>query len=326
MPTHRWVRPVLIIVGIVSVIFIALIIIGIVSSTTKMDWDGTPAASVGSAVMRRQGVTSVSAPEMAVGGYAADTVAVMPAPMPPTKNNSGATADERAAVGPKIIKNGSVRLSVRDTDKTVEQINGIAKEKGGFVADVRVSENDGEKTGYITIRIPVAKFDETATAVKKLAVMVLDESANSEDVTAQYVDLQARLNAKKAEEAQYLEILKRAVKIEDILQVTQYLSNVRTEIEQLQGQLRYLSDKTDYATLSITLVQETRVQAPTPSWQPAETFRQALQYLIVVLQGFVNVAIVVVIFAVGFILPLLLVLALIVWLIRVAIRRLFHKR
>jgi len=327
MPTRRWVRPVLIIVGILSVLLIALIIAAVVISTVNMNWNTAPVASTSLGYARSGGsVASVS--EMAPG---APSIAVdkqmiaVPSPVPPV-DGTGATADQRAAVGAKIIQTGSLTLRVDDANQTLGRLKALAAEKGGYVSDSNASENNGEITASITLRIPSAKFNETVDAAKKLASTVLDESTNAQDVTAQFIDLQARLTAAKAEEQQYLQILQKAVKVDDILQVTQYLSNVRAQIEQLQGQINQLTGQTDYATLSITLVQSASIQAPTPTWKPLETARQAAHALIIALQALVDVLITVVIFAIGLLLPIVLVLGLVIWLVRLAWRRIFRKR
>ena len=313
-----------VVLALISLVLIVGIIYIIYRSTVAMNWSASSSGVSG-------GVTTMIAPgspPMAISEGIAmkDSAAnseIMPVPPVPTE---GAGPADRNAVSQKIIKQGALTLRVQDSDSAMEQIKAITTDKGGYVSETRVSEYNGEKTAYITIRVPSNKFDETVTAVKKVAATVLEESSNSEDVTAQYIDLQARLTAAKAEEAQYLEILKRATKVEDILQVTQYLSNVRTQIEQIQGQLRYLSERTDYSTLTITLVQETKVQAPTPTWKPAETFKQALRALVLGLQALVDVAIVAIVIVVGLLLPVVLVIALIVWLLRKLWRRWFSSR
>ncbi len=187
-----------------------------------------------------------------------------------------------------------------------------------------MNDNNGVKSGSITIRIPEAKYDETVAAVKKLALVVFSESSNANDVTAQYIDLNARLKAAQAEEAQYLEILKQARTVQDTLQVTAQLADVRSRIEQLQGQLRYLSDQTDYATLTVSLTEEAHVEVPTRTWKPWETFKQSLRGLVTALQVLVDVLITGAVFVIGFLLPILVVLALIAWCIRALWRR-FRK-
>lgn len=259
------------------------------------------------------GMVSPASPEM------------MPSPIPPIYDG-GATIEDRQKVGDKIIRTGNLDLRVDDAEKRMTEAKALAKQFGGFVDGSNLVDNGGVKSGYLTIRVPSEKYDELIAAAKKLAVLVLSENSNSEDVTAQYVDLDARLKAAKAEEAQYLDILKQAKTVEDTLKVTQALSQVRSTIEQLQGQLRYLTDRTDFSTLTIRLTEETKIQAPTKLWKPLETFRQAFQGLIVTLQGFVDFLIGLAIYGIGFILPVVVLIWLGYRLVRWVIRKLTNKK
>ncbi|MBI5654744.1 DUF4349 domain-containing protein [Candidatus Uhrbacteria bacterium] len=259
------------------------------------------------------GMVSPASPEM------------MPSPMPPIYDG-GATIEDRQKVGDKIIRTGNLDLRVDDAEKRMTEAKALAKQFGGFVDSSNLIDNGGVKTGYITVRVPSEKYEELISAAKKLAVLVLSENSNSEDVTAQYVDLDARLKTAKAEEAQYLEILKQAKTVEDTLKVTQALSQVRSTIEQLQGQLRYLTDRTDFSTLTISLTEQTKIQAPTKLWKPLETIRQAFQGLIIVLQGFVDFLIGLAIYGIGFILPIILLVWLAYRLVRWLIGKVHRKK
>ena len=321
MRSHTLRTVILTVVGTLIVGFAAIYLIAWGSSTTRS--------------VATQGVSSVSygvsKSNLAIGGGVMSSDAGMPsaapemypspiAPVPPI-DNTGATAQDRAAIGAKIIRTGNLDLRVDDAAKKIEDAKALASQFGGFVDSSSLVDNGGVKTGYVTIRVPSDKYDELVSAAKKLAVLVLSENSNSQDVTAQFVDLDARLKAAQAEEAQYMDILKQAKTVEDTLKVTDALSQVRTTIEQLQGQLRYLSDKTDYSTLTISLTEETRIQAPTKLWQPLETIRQTFQGLVIVLQSFVDFLIGLAIYGIGFILPILLI----VWLIYRLVRWIIKK-
>lgn len=279
------------------------------------------------------GITVSNAPPMMGLGYGEASIAqdsygfagkMMIAPSPYPAPGAG-TAD-RERIGPKIIRNGSLTLRVDDVEKRAEELKTLALSKNGFVASSNISDVNGVKNGYLTIRIPSDKFDETVAAAKKIALVVFNESSNADDVTAQYVDLDARLRAAKAEEAQYLEILKQARSVEDTLNVSARLADVRTRIEQIQGQLRSLNDQTDYATLSISLTQSARVEVPTRTWKPLETMKEALRVLVIALQSLIDVIITGVIFLVGFLLPIILVIAIVAWIIRAIWKKIFPRR
>lgn len=247
---------------------------------------------------------------------------IAPSPYPAP----GAGSADRERIGPKIIRNGSLTLRVDDVEKRADELKTLALSKNGFVASSNISDVNGVKNGYLTIRIPSDKFDETVAAAKKLALVVFNESSNADDVTAQYVDLDARLRAAKAEEAQYLEILKQARSVEDTLNVSARLADVRTRIEQIQGQLRSLNDQTDYATLNISLTQSAKVEIPTRTWKPFETLKESLRVLVIALQALVDIIITGLVFLAGFLLPIILVIVLAAWIVRMIWRKVFPRR
>ena len=310
MRSHTLRTVILTVVGTLIVGIVAIYLIAWGSSSTRS--------------VATQGVSSisygVSKSNLAIGGGVMSSDAGMPSAAPEMYPSRIATSPahrqhrgrgQAPAIGAKIIRTGNLDLRVDDAAKKIEDAKALASQFGGFVDSSSLVDNGGVKTGYVTIRVPSDKYDELVTPPRSLPVLVLSENSNSQDVTAQFVALDARLKAAQAEEAQYMDILKQAKTVEDTLKVTDALSEVRTTIEQLQGQLRYLRDKTDYSTLTISLTEETRIQAPTKLWQPLETIRQTFQGLVIVLQSFVDFLIGLAIYGIGFILPILLI----VWLI-----------
>jgi hypothetical protein len=247
-------------------------------------------------------------------------------PIMPPVTTPGAGPDDRERVGQKIIRNGSLTLRVDDAAKRLEEARMITEQQGGFIASANLSDRAGVKTAYVTLRVPTDKYRAVADALKKLASTVFDESESGQDVTDQYVDLEARLKAAKAEEAQYMEILKSARSIEDTLNVTARLGDVRTRIEQMEGQMRNLDDRTSYATLTVTMTEEARVEAPTRVWKPGETFKEAVRALVESLQGLADALIAFVVFFIGLVLPIILVLGAMVWITRWIWRRFIGKK
>ncbi|MEI7512678.1 MAG: DUF4349 domain-containing protein [Candidatus Uhrbacteria bacterium] len=306
---------------VVSIVLIGLIMAVIWKSTTAMfqarSSDGYATVQTG-----MMGYAE-SAP---VALYANDAVVSKGMMVPPiAPQPGGATADDRARIGEKIIRNGSLTLRVDNATKRMEELRAIVTNAKGFVSSANVVDNANVKTATVTVRIPNDKFDEVRRAAKALASTVFVESENSDDVTAQFVDLDARLNAAKAEEQQYLEILKKSGSIEDTLAVTEQLSRVRANIEQLQGQMRYMNDQTSYATLNITLTEEAKVEAPSTVWKPLETFNIAARGLVQSLQNLADTLITAGVFIVGLLVPIVLVCWLIGWIVWRVIRLIIKK-
>jgi hypothetical protein len=132
----------------------------------------------------------------------------------------------------------------------------LAEEKGGFVVSsetARTIEEDGAETVSTTIvfRVPVGAFDDALAVVRALGSRVSSEKVTGQDVTEEYVDLEARVRAQRAVEEQYLSVLKEAKSIPDILAVEQKLGEVRTEIERAEGRRRLLENETSLSTITV---------------------------------------------------------------------------
>lgn len=237
------------------------------------------------------------------------------APAPSMTESKGiAPAPEPKLPEQRIIKVGELELRVVDAAKASDQAKTLVTGKNGYVESSSMSDTgEGPRTAELVVRVPVATFEKTLVGLKKLAVVVLREDVAGQDITEEFVDLESDLRNAKAEETSYLEIMKRSGKIEEVLAVAERLADVRGRIQRLEGRKRFLENKTDLATIKLTLTEETRVSIPTKTWKPLEVLRQAANELVQTLQAFVDFLIRFVIGLVG-ILPLLAFTALIVWL------------
>jgi len=209
-----------------------------------------------------------------------------PSPMPPASTSVLPKVDR------KVIQNGSLNLLVKKAEESASAIQKIAEKYEGFVDNLSINEvSEGVKSGNITIRIPQNHFNEAWGDIKVLAVKVEHEDVSSQDVTAQFVDLEAQLTNYKAEEKQYREIMDKAVKTEDILNVAARLAEVRGRIEYVQGQMNYLSRQVDMATISVYLTSEPEVEVFGIVWRPLTVLKQAVKNLLADLADFVDAVI-----------------------------------
>ncbi len=167
----------------------------------------------------------------------------------------------------KIIRNGSLDLLVNDVGQSIDKIGSIVKGGGGFV-EKSTQANSGGHSASLTVRIPAGRLDQVISQIKGLATTVDRESVEVRDVTREYIDLDARLRTAQAEEAQYLQILKRATTIKDTLEVTEKLSDVRGRIEQMQGEMKFLASQIDMSTLEISLRAEAEAAVAGIHWRP----------------------------------------------------------
>lgn len=306
-------------IALLSLLLLFTLFVLIWNSTARMSWLSSPAMQA----LRGESSTAGSAPGMPSAEdasfdkyYGTDGPVTAPAPMPPVMPGSGAPPEDRERIGERVIRNGSLSIRVDDVEARLDEARAIAAAENGFVSNANIVDREGVKSATIAIRVPQDAFDRTLERLKGLASTVFNESTNTEDVTAQFVDLEARLGAARAEEAQYLRILEQADTVEETLQVTARLGEVRARIESMEGQLRYLRDRTEYSTINVSMTSEARVQAPTRVWRPGETLRESLQELVIALQGLADLLIAFGVFLLGLVLPVALLLALVVWVVR----------
>jgi Domain of unknown function (DUF4349) len=204
--------------------------------------------------------------------------------MSPARVSSGQpdTLDAR-----KIIRNGALDLLVNDLGQSIEKIGSIVRGAGGFV-EKSTQLNSGSRSASVTVRIPAGRFDQAITQVKALAVSVDRESVEARDVTREYIDLDARLRNAQAEEVQYLQILKRATTIKDTLDVTEKLSDVRGRIEQMQGEMKFLTSQIDLSTLEISLHAEADETVAGIHWRPLRQAKVAVSEMMLGLADWVD--------------------------------------
>jgi hypothetical protein len=155
----------------------------------------------------------------------------------------------------KIVRDGSTSLTIpKDTfDRKFQQVIGIANRSGGFVLS---SETHGTGAGSLILRIPAAHFDDAVTQVRDLG-KVVGSSVNGRDVTAEYVDNQARLTILEARRNVLLTLMTKANTIGETITVQNVLDQVQLQIEQIQGQLRYLDNQVAESTLKVDILERT---------------------------------------------------------------------
>jgi hypothetical protein len=205
---------------------------------------------------------------------------------PPPAERSYSAEDSAAGSGTvgveterRIVRTGYLTLEVKDITNSIAEISNLARQLDGYVVSSNKQGGEDTVTGRISIRVPVERFDEALGKLKKLAVDVPSESTEGRDVTEEYSDLKAQLRNLEATEAQYLELLKKADKVEDILKVQRELSNVRGQIERVKGRIQYLERTSDMALIEVTL-QQTKPLGET-GWSALKTLKSAASGLVI---------------------------------------------
>jgi len=204
-----------------------------------------------------------------------------------------------------IVRQGSLSLVVADLAQALQKAAETATNLGGYV----VYSSQQEEGASIALRVPAEKFEPALASLKALAVRVVNEDTRSQDVTEEYVDLEASLRNWEAAEAQYLEILKKAWDVEGMVRVQQELVNVRGQIERIKGRMNYLERTTAMSQIDVSF-QPSKSPQPLvrPEWSPGETLRGALRSLASFGQRLAGVGIWLLVFS-----PLWIVLGLIIF-------------
>ena len=248
----------------------------------------------------------------------ADMQAVAPE-MASAPNN----ANDQNTANRLIIKTGDLSVVVKDVREAIQTVTKYATTQGGFVVNSNVYKSGLIPRGMVTIRIPANKFDQGMNEVKTIGE-VMSENSNGQDVTEEYVDLDAQLRNLRVTETQFLAIMAKAEKIADILNVQRELTTVRGEIERLQGRMKYLKQNADLSTITVNFSTDPSVLPTydnTPQWKPWAEVKSAARALLEFGKQLVNVLIWLVIFV-----PVWAVIALVVWVIVKIVNRIKTKK
>ena len=191
-----------------------------------------------------------------------------------------------------VVFTARLELEVEDVEATVDAVRLLAESHGGFVSTVN-TRND---RGSITIRVPQRRFHDAVEEIEGLGE-VESRNLQGEDVTEEYVDLQAELTNMERQEQRLLDIMEMGDTVESVLKVERELERVRGRIESLQGRINYLDSRVELATITVNLNLEPEPEPePHLAWFPevdwAEPVRAGLSVLFTVTQGMITMVIV----------------------------------
>jgi len=208
-------------------------------------------------------------------------------------------------------------LIITDTQEAIGTVTALATGAGGFVLNTNTYHEGEQLLATMIIKVPVEKFEDTLAQLRQMAFKVDAESTSGQDVSEEYADLEAQLRNLKATEEQLLTFLDKTQNVDEALKVYRELSNIRGQIERIQGRLNYLAKSADMSTITVNLRPKAK-EAPIvkAGWQPLETLKSALRALVSVGQGLLNLGIWLLIFS-----PVWGILLLIVWWLRRRLRR-----
>jgi hypothetical protein len=220
------------------------------------------------------------------GAQAAASAAPAAAPSgaPAEPNDVGNLVDDA-----KIVRTGTIELQVKDVPKAIQVARDGIRAMGGYIGASQTGTLGDDPVATITYRIPVDRWEDALDLLHGLAgqtTKVLSEQTQAVEVTGAVVDLEARIRNLRASETALQDIAAKATKVSDVLEVQAQLTNVRGEIEQLNGQLKDLTDRAAFATLTANFgTPVVAVDVAAKGWEPAKVVDEATASLVNILQA-----------------------------------------
>jgi hypothetical protein len=188
----------------------------------------------------------------------------------------------------KLIRTGRLNFETHDVSKTKIEIDKACKEFGAYIASDHQSNHNNQLEFMQEIRVPAARFDGLLSQIESLGSRTQSKNINTQDVTEEYIDVEARLNTKKELEQRYLQILKQAKSLADVIALESQIANVRSEIESMQGKLNYLHSQVSYSTLTITYYEHIGTDFGFAS-KFVQSLRNGWDYLLTSLIGLISI-------------------------------------
>jgi len=156
------------------------------------------------------------------------------------------------AIDKKIIRNANLKFQSENPDDTYLQIGKTAKKFNAIIENDSQEKSDSEISRTLIIRVPSPNFEPFLSEIGKGVAYFDTRDITSRDVTEQYIDSETRLKNKRVLETRYLELLKKAGKVSEILEIEKELSGVREEIESKEAQLKYLQSQVSMSAVTVS--------------------------------------------------------------------------
>jgi len=195
-----------------------------------------------------------------------------------------ATSGDINSIDRRIVKNGRANIEVENFDLSVSKIKELANSFGGYITGSNMWTSDSNiKNGNITVKIPENRFEAFGDSLGQIGI-VKSKETSANDVTEEYIDLQARVKNLKNQEYRYTELLSMAKSVEDVLAIEVQLGRIRGEIESYERRIKYLDNTTSYGTFYLTLNEPKKIFHELGI---KKAFNQAIDALIISIAGII---------------------------------------
>lgn len=162
----------------------------------------------------------------------------------------------------KQIQTASVTLETHVFADTEKKLTETVTASGGMIESSQVSTNsDGRKNGRFVIRVPQEKLGQTVNSLSSLPdCKLLNRSVNAQDVTDEYIDVNARLENLRLQEQRLRQLLEKASTVEEIMKIESEITKVRTQLDSTTGRLKNLSSRIALSTITATINETNTIQ------------------------------------------------------------------
>ena len=173
--------------------------------------------------------------------------------------SGSATPDVAETIDRKIIKRGDIEFETTDVNKTKSSIVQTVRELNGYISQDNVVNRSSRIEHRLTVRVPANNFDLLLENISEGVDKFDSKNISVLDVTAEYIDVQSRIKTKRALQARYTELLTQATTVDEMLTIEREIGKLQTEIESVEGRMRYLTDRIAFSTLNVTYYQRVEV-------------------------------------------------------------------
>ncbi len=275
------------------VLLVVLLAAGCAAAPTQTGNRASEEQAKAAAAPRSAGAAPPSAP------------AAAPAPGTASGATGGSGTDAAVASWDRmIIRTANLTLVVGDVEQALAGARDITQAAGGFVGKSSSRYEGDYQIADITLQVPAQSYDATIQRLRGLAIRVDNETSSSQDVTEEYTDLDSQLRNLQATEASLIKLLDRSTQIADIIAVQKELTNVRGQIERIQGRMKYLSRRSDMSTINLSLIPEAKSKKkPDEGWNPLRSALNAWGASLTFLRTLVEIVLVAFVFLFWLIIP-----------------------
>ena len=254
-----------------------------------------PAANVASAGFAQTGSTANTPParataQPALGAPVSPTTgAAIAAPAPPVANQADTIAPI-PDVQRMIVKNASLNIQVDDPESTLNQVDQLVASQQGVITTQTVRTQDQKTFVNLTIQVSPDQFESMLAKLRDLrahGTAVLNDAVSSQDVTDQYIDLDAQYRNLQATRDAYQKLLDKATAVSDVITLTREVANIQTQMDQIRGRQNLLQKQSSVSTITLALTPVGAAPSPSPKPlpQPVQAAQQAWSALLTGLQG-----------------------------------------